>query len=340
MTNPSLIYLLARARAVQADSVNQEIVDRMLDALSLAEIKSILEDTVLAPYLQDWDPEKGAADQFELALRTYYGDLLYTFMVGTDNTVKSLIKPYLEYLELENVKIIMKALYFGWDEKTVMEMIAPSKARSAEYFKRILDNESYEIAPDYVLFENLRQELINLHNREKNVQTLGFLSDLLERKILENLPLYGIDVSEENFFRNVMIVLRALQARIDLSSIPFELYPSSHHDILQQAQQMETVHEAFFFLSQQTPIGKVFKKDQSFIPEDPYTLMAELERSIQRYLVSKSLAAFSISLNPPKSLIGFINLKRTELEDVARIVIGKSSGIPQEKIRSTLVRFA
>ncbi len=340
MTNPSLIYLLARARAVQADSVNQEIVEQMLDALSVAEIKSILEETVLAPYIQDWDPDNGSADQFERALRTYYGDLLYTFMVGTDDTVKSLIKPYLEYLELENIKIIMKALYFGWDEKTVMEMIAPSKARSEEYYKRVLDNENHEMAPDYVLFEKLRMELIELHNREKNVQTLSFLSDLLERKILEKTPLYGIDTNEENFYRNVMIVLRALHAKIDLAAIPFELYPSSHHDVLQQAQQMETVHEAFFFLSQQTRIGQVFKKDQSFIPEDPYTLMAELERSIQRYLVRKSLAAFSISLNPPQSLIGFINLKRTELEDVARIVIGKSSGIPQEKIRSTLVRFA
>ncbi len=341
MPRASLIYLLSRARAIQADSITPPRIQALLNALNLTEIKAILEETVLKPYIESWDPENDPLSKLDTSLRSYYEDLLYGFMVGTDEKTANIIKPYLRFLEAENVKIIMKALYHNVDHDVVIPLIATSKHRPLSYYQRILDNESFEIAPDYVTDPIIRNTLLQIIEKERDdIDKLTLYTDLfLDRVILEKTPLYGTDYLEENFYRNALLIMRTLQAKISLKEIGLPLYPSHFQEYLQQAMHMESATEAFYVFDQQTPIGEIYAAEEGIPPEDPYKLLEELELIIKRHLMKKSLSKFNISEDKEKSLIGFINMKRNELEDIIRIANGIHHHLDPDKIKSELIRF-
>ena len=341
MPRASLLYLLSRAKAIQAETITAQRIQDLLNAMNLNEVKAILEETMIQPYIDSWNPEEDPLSKLDTSLRSFYQDLLYGFMVGTDEKTTEIIKQYLRYFEAENIKIIMKALYHNIDHEMVIPLIAPSKYKSMKYYTRILENESFEIAPDYVTDPIIRKTLLKIvENNRENIDMLTLHTELfLDRVVLEKTPLFGVNYMEENFYRNALMIMRSLQAHLNIKEIGLELYPSHYKEQLHQALNMESVQEAFYVFEQQTPLGKIYAEKEGIPPESPYRLLEQFELVFKRHLVKQSIFSFNLSQNKEKSLIGFINLKRNELEDIIRIANGIHHHMDPDKIKSELIRF-
>lgn len=333
--------------ALKSFMLTQSQYDAMLRIRDPYKVLMFLRETVYGQAISEVIDKTLNVENIEKALLIHYYGVFRKVLTATPTYVKPLLNAILGKHEATCLKMLIRLLAQNVDPEEAFKMIVPIGRYNADICKAILntrdvsrivdflDDELKEALPPYfhtALFKKIgsivpleaaidRYVMIRVWNE---VQTLKGYDERMVK------PLVGTEIDA----MNIMVVLRIKNIGIKISNIADFIIPVYYritNDALVKAYDAPSLSKAIDILMDNY-YGKVISADIG-------RSLFEVEVSLKRYIAKESARVFQGDRFHAGILIGFLNLKFYEINDLITIINGKVRGIPEENIRKALILY-
>ncbi len=341
-------YSNARAKAMKSALLDRSVLEQMIAAGSMRELLGILEAT---PYKQDLGEPSlryTGADLVEFALGRHFARHVRKVLRFTPpdsvGTILSVVRKWDAY----NAKTILLGKHLGYKDEEIVPLLVPAGSMKPEELKRMREQRDVESLVAFISRSpGYRQALIPLlgpYRETKNVQPL---LDAIELQFYRTLSktISGaqfdepviLDLVKANIdARNVMNVLRGKRDGIsdeammrffieggNIKRRGFKILVACHsiEEAVAKAKGRYNLDAAL----------EAYKADGSLV---------HFETEFERKIAEKGLKALRTCILSPGAIVAYLYLKETEISNLRKIVRAKEFGVPQDKLRETIVFMA
>lgn len=310
-------------------------------------ILTMLEETVYKQAVSEVLDKTFNIENIERALLIHYYDIFRKVLSATPAYVKPLLNVILERHELTCLKTLIKLLAQNVDPEEAFRIIVPVGRYNENVCKIILSTKDISLIIDFLddelkgivssLFHILLSKKIGLTapletamDRYAMTHVWNEVQKLkgYDRKIAEYL--IGVEIDA----MNIMTVLRIKNVGVDIANIGNFIIPVYYkipNDTLIKMYVAPSIPKAIDIL-----MGSYYGK---VILLDKEKTLFELETSLKRHIAKESAKVFQGDRFHVGILIGFLNLKFYEVNDLITIINGKVRGIPEGDIQKALILY-
>ncbi len=338
------LYVTARVRAKEARLLKPETVDDMINAGSVAEIASILENSEYASAMQGLVLE--SAESIESLLTRQSADV-YSEIAGMLPAKVSSAFSYLQQQwDVRNLKTVMRGVRAGLPSEEIIAAAIPFGEIDAEVLKKMCEAVSIEdLLP---VFEGTRYEplagRLSVYEQENSLLPLEALLDktLLEsmwknvtadRELSDLRPSFAARIDG----LNLKILLRAKSDHLVLSDVERYLIdggdlPASLFNVLDEVDEVPAL---------------VAEVDGTVFFKPLMDALPEYERDKTMYALEKAIDETVLSIGRQTAvkqpygiapILGYLALKETEIRNIRAISRAKEAGLAADSIREFVLR--
>jgi len=282
----------------------------------------------------------------ERRLLTHYYEVFHKVLTATPQSAKPLLEAIYGKHELNCLKTIIRALARNVDPTSAFKMIAPVGRYDAYTCKRILATGSVPRVVEFVE-EDLREAILSYMAVFRRTGSTVPIESVIDKYAITRIwdSLRRLDnydrkivarlIGIETDTVNIMTVLRAKRIgmeAIDIEGLIIPAYYWVTEDVLVQAARAPSLSEAMKRLAE-TP----YKEIVPTLSEEAERALFTIEIEFKRRLALESTMVFQGSWFHVGILLGFLNLKFYEINDLVTIINGKAEGVDIRNIRKALI---
>lgn len=313
------IYAGARIKTLENNLLSEIQLERLISSPSLTETNKALQDTFLAPYLENNNLsdalEKNIAETRELLES-----------ISPDRDVLDIL--WLKY-DWHNLKTIIKGKKINWTDEEILNQCFFSGEYQPEKILKLYSENKLGLINEF-----FKQAIKESENIDDSLQ----ISHILNKYYFLNIE--DVAQKSKNDFAidfvtlladiyNLKTALRCLKIRPEEMKVAF--VPVGNFK-LSDLEEENLILENFRKIGKEKiwqPALEEYKKDGSFL-----FLKKASEEHIMLYLKDKSFNAFS-----PASLFAFFSAKKNNIQIIQMVIEGKNAGLSEEEIRTSLRRL-
>lgn len=313
------IYAGARIKTLENNLLSEIQLERLVSSPSLTETNKALQDTFLAPYLENNNLsdalEKNIAETRELLES-----------ISPDRDVLDIL--WLKY-DWHNLKTIIKGKKINWADEEILNQCFFSGEYQPEKILKLYSENKLGLINEF-----FKQAIKESENIDDSLQ----ISHILNKYYFLNIE--DVAQKSKNDFAidfvtlladiyNLKTALRCLKIRPEEMKVAF--VPVGNFK-LSDLEEENLILENFRKIGKEKiwqPALEEYKKDGSFL-----FLKKASEEHIMLYLKDKSFNAFS-----PASLFAFFSAKKNNIQIIQMVIEGKNAGLSEEEIRTSLRRL-
>lgn len=326
-------FLMTKAHAYHSNSPTLSHINGMLNATSVVEIEAILANTVYAHLVTEARPSIDLT-KFEIALRRDYAQLLSTYVVAADPTISELLIAFAMLIEADNMTLILQAIIRKNADDSILESIIPVGRFGLPHYKRMLDTTTVEAASDFIIYPKLRKAVQTALTKSDDPDyQIYYLASALSHASYEILQKVAPQwVKNQVELLNLQTICRAIKLDIKPNEwlIPnfgiINRYRSILVGMLTPRDVLNFVLPHFFI---KRPLRLALEADDDKIVE-------VLEEASLEYQYHKHQKNFTIYGLKKESILDFFAIKKAEIEDISKIILGTIKGIPSETVEGML----
>ncbi len=327
--NSKYAYIVGRLRALDTQMVDQNALDRLMEAPGAAEAFRALNDL---PLMAGSLGEHGVQD---------FSKVLSGAMMDTKQLMLDLA-PYAEVLDFlwhkydfHNLKVVLKAKLSGQDYQEVGHALSPLGTISAEKWeKHLMEGEKVELADALPKVVRLIEE-----DYEQN-EDLTVISSVLDQHYLEELdriasrmksPLISSYLKRLIDFSNLLAFIRVTETKKDEAALKRTLVQGGHLSsrIFQDAHGKS--YEDLRQLLEKKIGGDDLVVSLSKFMDDNMLISAEKKaQELQQEFMNKSK---QISFGP-EPVFSFFWRFENHMMVIRAVLVGKLNGLPNETIKN------
>lgn len=313
-------------------------------------VLAMLEETVYKQAVSEVLDKTLDIENIERALLVHYYDVFHKVLTITPTYVMPLLNAILERHELTCLKTLIKLLAQDVEPEEALRIIIPVGRYNEDVCKIILNMRDIPRIIDFVKLEDV--ELKSLFSSLFHIilsKKIGYTAPLetaidkyamirvwnevqklkgYDKKMAEHL--IGVEIDT----MNIMTVLRIKNIGADVANIGDLIIPVYYkitNDMLIKMYVETSIQKAMDIL-----MKSYYRK--AIFPGREKTLF-EMEVSLKRHIAKESAKVFQGDRFHVGILIGLLNLKFYEVNDLITIINGKIRGIPEEDIQKALILY-
>ncbi len=331
-----LPYLVAKAKADWSKSPSKSQINTILGMESVVEIENLMTTTNYGEVFNTYRPSVDVI-RFEGGLRKQYAERLLTFKKSASPVVKSMIDGLVMLEEVENLKLIFRSFVNGDMDEEIINYIIPVNKYGISHYKRMMQVSSAELAADLITFKDLKvaaKKALSFSGTEEEM--LFHITSSLEHEA------YGYLYKQSPWFKsyvnmqNLMTVARASILEIDPTNWIIQNKGIIAKNI-ETLKRYSSPREIVTWALHRVPFSKYIEKALETPNDDE--IIGMLEKQIEIAFVDRNRKTFSVFTSNPISIFSYFELKKAEMKDISRIVLGKISGLDQDIIRNALTYY-
>ena len=334
MSTSTVPFLIAKAHAYHSSSPTLEQVHSMAQANTLSEIESILQQTHYGKILSEVRPSVNLID-FEVALRRDYADLLTRYQRAASLDTSDMLKAFELTIEAENMNMILQAILRENVTDDLKNNIIPVGKFGMEYYERMMGTTRVDAAIDFILDRTLRKVAENAFQMSNDPdEQVFFLASGLSHAAYRNLhkivPIWTKRVIET---RNLITAARSVGMGID--PMPWMMDNGGPmYKAGPMFANMKSTREIFTYaLNHHFPYPHLIEMALG-AEDDKMVTEFEHNTQLERYYYHRR--SFRIFGNRNESILDFFFIKKAEIEDISRILLGTLKGISTDTIMEML----
>ncbi|MCE7736825.1 MAG: V-type ATPase subunit [Candidatus Heimdallarchaeota archaeon] len=331
--NSTIPFLISKAHAYHSRAPTLGMITNMVQASSVSEIENILQQTHYADVASEHRPSVNLAE-FEIALRRQYAELLTTFTKAASPDVTKLLDAYSLLIESDNMRMILQAVMNNSVSDEIKQAIIPIGKYGMEYYERMMGTTTVEAALDFVRHPALNKaarEALKMSNDPD--EQIFYLSSALSHAsyslIFENSPNW---IKKQIEILNLETTARAV--KLGINPVPW-IIPNNGL-IFRMAPTlgaMKSVRDVFSYVLNSFPASHLVERALQ-AEENEMVSVFEENAQAERFHIHRR--NFNIYGNRKESILDFFVIKKAEMEDLTRILLGTIKGVSPDLIREML----
>lgn len=331
-----LPYLIAKAKADMGNSPSKGLISTILGIDSVVEIENMMGSTNYAEVFTKYRPSQNIIE-FEGGLRKQHAERLLTFRKNASPKVRDILDSLIMLEEAENLKLIFRAFLSDDRDVELLNYIVPVNKYGLAHYKRMLQVASAELATDLITYRELKKaakDALSFGGTEE--EQLFYITSNLEHAAYSYLFKQSKSLKVYIDMQNLMTVCRASALDIDPTKwiIPNKGVIANNIDVLKR---FTTPREIITWALHRVPFSSYLQKALEVQDEDG--IIGALEKQIEIAFISTHRLNFSVYTTDPISIFSYFELKKAELKDIGRIVLGKVGGLDYDTIREALTYY-
>ncbi len=331
-----LPYLIAKAKADMGNSPSKGLISTILGIDSIVEIENMMVSTNYGEVFTRHRPSQNIIE-FEGGLRKQHAERLLTFRKNASPRVRNMLDALIMLEEAENLKLIFRAFLSDDRNEDLLNYIVPVNKYGITHYKRMLQVASPELATDLITYSELKKaarEALSFGGNEE--EQLFHITSSLEHAAYTYLFKQSKSLKTYIDMQNLMTVCRASTLEIDPTKwiIPNKGVIANNIDSLKR---FTTPREIITWALHRVPFTNYLQKALEVQTEDG--IVGALEKQIEIAFINTHRLNFSVFMTDPISIFSYFELKKAELKDISRIVLGKYGGLEYDTIREALTYY-
>lgn len=338
-------YSNARAKAMKAALLDKQVLEQMIGAGSMRELLGILDTTAYKQDLGEPSLRYSGADLVEFALGKHFARHVRKVLKFTPKDAVGTILSVLKKWDAYNTKAILLGKHLGYKDDEIIPLLVPAGAMRPEDLRKMREQRDVESLVTFIArAPGYRQTLIPMlgpYRETKNVQPL---LDAIELQFYRTLSksISGAQVDEP-------VILDLVKASIDARNI-MNVLRGKRDGISDEAMLRFFIEggnikrRGFRILvachSIEEAVGKAkgrYNLDAALEAYRGDNSLVHFETEFERKIAEKGLKALRSCILSPGAIVAYLYLKETEINNLRKIVRAKEFGVPQEKLRETIV---
>jgi V/A-type H+/Na+-transporting ATPase subunit C len=341
-----LAYIYARVRAMISTLLTPQELNEMILAPDYSALLGMLRRTIYGPYLARVDEKDLTPRRAVFEIRNQMADTYSTVIDKSPDSIRPLLKQLYRGFEVDNLKAVLRGITSGsnWDRVRYVlfplgsQTVLPAKAmvdegniagaiehlRRTPYYtplayalRRYNAEQSLfplEVALDISYWRDIWKEIHKLSKKDRD-QALHIIGSLLDANNLMWAIRYRVyhKLSEEEVINYTLPFgyrvrdtdIRAIAAGDDITQVVSKIYPDL------------------------TNVAELLQNPQSGLPE----LEVEFHRTI-RAVCRAAFVGYPFQVGV---FLGFLTLKKMEVQDLTALIEAKSSQISADGLRPFLL---
>lgn len=327
-------FLISKAHAYHSHAPTLGMITNMVQAPTVSEIENILQQTHYADVVNEHRPSVNLSE-FEIALRRQYAKLLTTFTKAASPDVAKLLDAYSLLIEADNMRMILQAIMNDNVTDEIKQSIIPIGKYGMEYYERMMGTTTVEAAFDFISHPALNKaarEAIKMSNDPD--EQIFYLSSALSHAsyslIFETSPNW---IKRQVEILNLETAARAV--KLGINPVPWMI--PNNGKIFRMGPTigtMKSVREVFSYVLNSFPVPHLVERA---LQAEESEMVSVFEESAQAERFYTHKRNFNIYGNRKESILDFFVIKKAELEDLTRILLGTIKGVSPDLIREMLM---
>jgi vacuolar-type H+-ATPase subunit C/Vma6 len=327
-------FLISKAHAYHSQAPTLGMITSMVQAPSVSEIENILQQTHYADVVNEHRPSVNLSE-FEIALRRQYATLLTTFTKAASPDVAGLLQAYSLLIEADNMRMILQGIMNDSLTEEIKQSIIPIGKYGMEYYERMMGTTTVEAALDFVAHPALNKAAREAFKMSNDPDEQAFyLSSALSHASYELI----FEISPNWIRRQVEILNLETAARaVKLGINPVPWMIPNNGTIFRLGPilgAMKTVREVFSYVLNSFPVPHLVERALQADESEMVSVFEDNARAERFYTHKRN---FNIYGNRKESILDFFVIKKAELEDLTRILLGTIKGVSPDLIREMLM---
>jgi V/A-type H+/Na+-transporting ATPase subunit C len=337
------LYVVARVRAKEAKLLKYEIIEKMINTESIAEIASILENSEYSLAMQGLLIEN--AESIEMLLIRQTADI-YSEIAGMLPGKERRVFGYLrQQWDVRNLKTTFRGLYSEQPSEQIISRLVPFGELDILLLRKMAAANNFENALS--LLEVTRYNLLATQMPANNKKGLLYLEAMLDKILLEEI---WRSISAERGFQdlrssfatridaiNYKILLRAKRDRLLLTDV--QCYLIAGGDMLPMLLGLFDESDDINALITEVVTGPFYKVLIEVLSEfDRTGSLFPLEKRLEEVV----LAAYKQeAIKQPfgiAPILGYLSEKDIEICNIRIIARAKEAGLPIQRIRELVLK--
>ncbi|MGB3365852.1 MAG: V-type ATPase subunit [Acidaminobacteraceae bacterium] len=333
-----------KVRALERYLLSNKDYQNMIQSKNVTEIMNYLkEKTLYGEFLEDFDTQNGRVDLLEVRSRMFvfkrYEKLVHYFTGENKKLFKMLFMRY----EVENLKLLIRAVYRNEDIERVSNELIESHMFSKIDYKRLGSSTNIE-----ELINNLKGtlyfKLLKPYINENPNRLMFYMEMNLDRIYFKMLgkQIYKLPSSDQK------PMLELLGKNTDILNIQWiyrglKFYKLSPEELFNYSLEygyikFDKLKELCYSSSKEDFIEKLSETRYGFLFEDVATMDQFMERSMERYLYKVLInLKKQAKMNIMPSII-FMHELEFEMRDIFTLLEAKRYNFTEEETKGFLVR--
>lgn len=333
-----------KVRALEKYLLSTVDYQNMIQSKDVTEVMNYLkEETLYGEFLEDFDTQKGKVDLLEVRSRKFvfqrYEKLVHYF---TDEHRKLFKMLFMRY-EVENLKLLIRAVYRNEDIERVSKELIVSHMFSKINYEKLGSSSSLE-----ELINNLKGtpyfKVLKPYINENPNRLMFYMEMNLDRIYFKMLgkQIYKLTLSDQK------PMLELLGKNTDILNIQWiyrglKFYKLSPEELFNYSLEngyikFRKLKELCYSASDEDFIEKLRETRYGFLFEDVVTMDQFMERSMERYLYKVLIDLKKDSrMNVMPSII-FMHELEFEMRDIFTLLEAKRYGFTEQQTKDFLVR--
>ena len=333
------LYVIARIRAKEARLLKPETMDEMVNAGSVAEIASILENSEYAFAMQGLVLD--SSESIEDLLIRQTADIYSEIAKMLPGKVEKVFSFLLQQWDVRNLKTIIRGVRKGLPAEDITAKIVPFGEMDSEILKKMAEVTSVdELLP---LFEGTRygqlSTMLPAYEQDRNLLPI---ESLLDRILLEEMWKH---VTAD---RELLILRPSFAARIDALNLKIIFRAKGNHLLLSDIEKYlisggelpESVLSVFDEVDE--VVAMLAELEGTVFYKPLMEVLPEYEKNGSLFQIERVLDETALSVGKDTSVtqpygvapvLGYLSLKDTEVRNIRAISRAKEAGMAPEKIR-------
>jgi V/A-type H+/Na+-transporting ATPase subunit C len=341
-----LAYIQARVRALISTLLTPQELNEMVQAPDYASLMGLLRRTVYGPYLARVDEKDLTPRRAVFEIRNQLADTFDTVIRLSPNSIRPLLLQLYRSFEVDNIKAVLRGIVSGASWDRVRYVLFPLGKQTVVPAKAMVDEGNVAGAIEHLRRTPYFTPLIYALRRytaEQNLFPLEVALDLSYwREIwkeIQKLPKKDHDPA-----------MRIIGSLLDANNLMWAIRYKVYHKLSEEELINYTLPFGYRVRDRDIRdiaageditqvVARVYPDltDVSELLQDPEAGLPELEVEFYRSIKADCRAAFVGYPFQVGLFLGFLTLKKMEVQDLTAIIEAKSSHISVEGLRPFLM---
>ena len=329
-------YLVTKARAHSGTIPTVRKIKAMIEAPTVNDIENLL-----APHefyneiLQKIRPSVDII-QFEGELRKQFARMLNIYGQGASPKARNMIKSFKYKIEAQNLQILYRALVGGDNDPEILNYVVPVERVSMKNYARILNSTSLKTSVDFIIYPELRKPILSaIESTQDEEDLIFYIVSELEHAAYQFIYKENSKIKAEVDLLNLETVARAIELGVNPKKwIIQKIGKVAQH--INNLERLNSSHEVIRTMLNLMPFAGQLR---SVLNAKEENIISALEHRVNLALMQVHKKNFKIFGLKKEALFSFFSLKLAEIQDISKIIFGKSSKISAEKIRKSLIYY-
>ncbi len=332
----TLPFLIAKAKADMGNSPSHSLIYSILGVDSIGEIENMMASTSYGDVFTSHRPSKDIIE-FEGGLRRHFAKKLLSFRRNASPKVRDMIDAIIVLIEADNLKLIFRSIISKEQDEEILSFIIPVNKYGFNHYRRMFQVASAELATDLIAFKELKRAVRNaLSHSGTEEEMLFYITSYLEHEAYSFIYKQSKSFKTILDMQNLMTVCRASLLDIDPTQwiIPNKGIVANNIEVLKR---YSSPREILNWVLYKVPFTDYLVKALEAPNDDQ--LISTLEKQIELAFIRKNRQMFAIFTTQVESIWSYFELKKAEMNDISRVILGKVTGLEVDTIRNALTYY-